>query len=170
MKAQHVLTIHFYSNSIYEELKSLRVKVIALEHDLHKSCQKASKNHDLCYQLEKFKSISGFFFSCSTLWFGLIYFFFLVSYFQEYDVLGNIIINILCFVIQVIELLHSFGKSERGLAITCLKSILCRTGKRVCLVCKDFLIQNMDSTTPYTEPFSVRKLNVLVSLFFIVIY
>ncbi|KAJ6886326.1 hypothetical protein NC651_026880 [Populus alba x Populus x berolinensis] len=130
MKAQHVLTIHFYSNSIYEELKSLRVKVIALEHDLHKSCQKASKNHDLCYQLEK-----------------------------EYDVL-----------VQVIELLHSFGKSERGLAITCLKSILCRTGKRVCLVCKDFLIQNMDSTTPYTEPFSVRKLIVLVSLFFIVIY
>ncbi|KAJ6886335.1 hypothetical protein NC651_026888 [Populus alba x Populus x berolinensis] len=28
----------------------------------------------------------------------------------------------------------------------------------------------MDSTTPYTEPFSVRKLIVLVSLFFIVIY
>ncbi|KAJ6893903.1 hypothetical protein NC652_027852 [Populus alba x Populus x berolinensis] len=71
---------------------------------------------------------------------------------------------------QVIELLHSLGKSERGLAITCLKSILCRTGKRVCLVCKDFLIQNMDSTTLYFEPLSVRKLIVLVSLFFIVIY
>ncbi|KAJ6886309.1 hypothetical protein NC651_026866 [Populus alba x Populus x berolinensis] len=57
--AQHVLTIHFYFNSIYEELKSLRVKVIALEHDLHKSCQKASKNHDLCYQLEKEYDVSG---------------------------------------------------------------------------------------------------------------
>ncbi|KAJ6866637.1 hypothetical protein NC652_038014, partial [Populus alba x Populus x berolinensis] len=71
---------------------------------------------------------------------------------------------------QVVELLHSLGKSERGLAITCLKSVLCRTGKRVCLVCKDFLIQNMDNATPYTEPLSVRKLIVLVSLFFIVIY
>ncbi|KAJ6951927.1 hypothetical protein NC653_041174 [Populus alba x Populus x berolinensis] len=33
-----------------EELISLRAKVIALEHDLHKSCQEASKNHDLCCQ------------------------------------------------------------------------------------------------------------------------
>ncbi|KAJ6979477.1 hypothetical protein NC653_027584 [Populus alba x Populus x berolinensis] len=58
LKAQHVLTIHFYFNSIYEELTSLRAKVIALEHDLHKSCQKASKNHDLCYQLEKVKLLN----------------------------------------------------------------------------------------------------------------
>ncbi|KAJ6856802.1 hypothetical protein NC651_038472 [Populus alba x Populus x berolinensis] len=53
---------------------------------------------------------------------------------------------------QVVELLLSLGKSERGLAITRLKSVLCWTGKRVCLACKDFLIQNMDSATPYIEP------------------
>ncbi|KAJ6907796.1 hypothetical protein NC651_018286 [Populus alba x Populus x berolinensis] len=56
---------------------------------------------------------------------------------------------------QVVELLHSLGKSGKGLAITCLKSVLCGTGKRACLVCKDFLIQNMDSATPYTEPLLV---------------
>ncbi|KAJ6860525.1 hypothetical protein NC651_036808 [Populus alba x Populus x berolinensis] len=72
-----------------EELTSLHAKVIALEHDLHKSCQEASKNLDLCYQLE-----------------------------NEYDVSG---------------------------------------------IPLDFLIQNMDSATPYIEPLSVRKLIVMAN-------
>ncbi|KAJ6865021.1 hypothetical protein NC651_035550 [Populus alba x Populus x berolinensis] len=99
----------------------------------------------------------------------------MVSYFQEYDV-SSIPLVIFLFLFayhvpsQVVELLLSLGKSERGLAITCLKSVLCWTGKRVCLVCKDFLIQNMDSATPYIEPLSIQKLIVMVSLFFIVIY
>ncbi|KAJ7002387.1 hypothetical protein NC653_007757 [Populus alba x Populus x berolinensis] len=36
---------------------------------------------------------------------------------------------------QVVELLLSLGKSERGFAITCLKSVLCWTSKRVCVWC-----------------------------------
>ena len=38
------------------------------------------------------------------------------------------------------------------------------------MVYTDFLIQNLDSATSYTQPISVRKLIMLISLFFIVIY
>ncbi|KAJ6855027.1 hypothetical protein NC651_039869 [Populus alba x Populus x berolinensis] len=94
-----------------EELTSLRAKVIVLEHDLHKSCQEASKNHDLCYQLE-----------------------------NEYDVSG-----------QVVELLLLLGKSERGLAITCLKSVLCWTGKSVCVWCVRIFLSKTWIAQPHTS-------------------
>ncbi|XP_061943484.1 uncharacterized protein LOC133667830 isoform X1 [Populus nigra] len=42
-----------------KEFTSLHAKVTTLEHDLHKSCQEASNNHDLCCQLEKEYHVSG---------------------------------------------------------------------------------------------------------------
>ncbi|KAJ6855042.1 hypothetical protein NC651_039882 [Populus alba x Populus x berolinensis] len=42
-----------------------------------------------------------------------------------------------------------------------MKSVSCGTSRRVFLVCKDFLTQNLYSTTPYTQPILVRELHVL---------
>ncbi|KAJ6855026.1 hypothetical protein NC651_039869 [Populus alba x Populus x berolinensis] len=52
---------------------------------------------------------------------------------------------------QVVELLLLLGKSERGLAITCLKSVLCWTGKSVCVWCVRIFLSKTWIAQPHTS-------------------